>query len=325
MKKTQERPAFCLLVCPDSALLLEHIAEMLSAWTPAGGKWEKRVYWGDEPPGDKYWNDLDQQALFPASKAVIARRSNEWPAQVWKSLASVKDISSVDVWPLFCLEGAFERGQPKIPAYIQKSELYQHAEKKGWIWRMPPLVGAGLVKYARAQADRAGLKLSTQCMEQLCSSVLPDASSIRNEIEKLDLISRSRELAPELVVMDSGAPESDAFNCMRMLLSGNIAGVWKELQRSDDSLLFLLLALLAREFRLYWQILAGESPRLMPADAAARNAKARDLGFSGISSAFALLAEAEWNVKSGTMTPSQSLEKLVVAVATIFSGKSVAQ
>lgn len=46
--------------------------------------------------------------------------------------------------------------------------------------------------------------------------------------------------------------------------------MWKELSRSQDgdSLLFSLLALLARELRLLWQLWAGEKVRVHPNEAA---------------------------------------------------------
>lgn len=294
---------------------------MLNVWKPASGVWEKHVYWGDEPPGEKYWNDLDQQALFPVNKAIIARQSNEWPAQTWKSLDSVKNISSADVWPFFCLEGNFERGQPKIPSYILKSELYLYADKMGWIWRRLPLATGALIRYVRDKVEQAGLKLSPQCMEQLCSSVLPEAASIKNEIEKLALIAQGRILTPELMGMDATTPDADTFNFMRRLLAGDISGVWKELQRGDDSQLFLLLALLARELRIYWQILAGENPHFLPGESMHKKSMANELGFSGVTDAFMFLMEAEWNVKSGRMTPIQSLEKLAIDMAALCAAK----
>ena len=101
--------------------------------------------------------------------------------------------------------------------------------------------------------------------------------------------------------------------------SGDLAGVWRELARSDDGdrLLFSLLALLAREWRLLWEILAGEEPRLHPSDASFKRALAQRLGTAGLAQGFAALADAEWQVKSGRRSPSQSLESLAAAMTAL--------
>lgn len=315
----KERPPYYFLICPDSALLLDQLEASLKKWPPANGKWERRVYWGDEPQDDKFWNDLSQQGLFAINRAIIARHSEDWPAQTWKSLSSFQPAA--DLFPFFCLEGAFEKGKPKIPAWVLKSDLYQKAEKNGWIWLKPPLSESALLNYAREEARKAGLKLSPECMELLCSSVLPEASSIKNEVRKLALIARDAEITPELMAMDASTPDADAFACSRLLLAGKLPETWRELRRSDDSMLFLLLALLAREFRIFWQILAGEKPPLYPKDAAAKNAQAQKMGFARLSDAFALLAEAEWNVKSGQLSPGQSLEKMAIGLSRLCVGK----
>ena len=324
MAALKSLPGFSFLICPDSAILLEQLAGMLESFPASAGRWERHVFWGDELPGPEFWEALGQQSLFPSSRAIIVRRAQEWPAQVWKNLSSTLASSASDIWPLLCLEGAFERNSPKIPVHILKTSCYAHAEKKGWIWKRPPLSTAGLAAFVRERASRKGLKFSPSAMQLFCDSVLPDASCIGNEIDKLALISPDGNISEEMIGQGSVSPEADAFACVRLLQEGRLASVWKEVGRSDESsLLFFLIALMSREFRLYWQILAGASPRMYPADAAKKQAQARKMGFAGISAGLACLADAEWKVKSGKMTPEQSLEKLLVNLSALCSGNAM--
>lgn len=316
------RPAFSILVCPDSALLLEHIAAMLSACPPSTGDWERHVFWGDEPPGANFWESLGQQGLFPVYRAVIVRNAQEWPSQAWKNIDAALASSCSQIWPVLCIETAFEKGRPKIPALIQKSKCFQYAEKSSWIWTQPPLASAALSRYTREQAEKLGLRFAPGALELFTSAVMPDASSVKNELEKLALVVKDNLIKPEMIEIAQTSPEADAFRCIRMIIDGNLPGAWLEMERSGDpSFVFFLLALMAREFRLYWQILSGQNPRLHPREASVKKSLAEKMGFSKIAEGFSLLADAEWGIKSGRQTPEQTLHQLTVRLSTLYSGK----
>lgn len=116
------------------------------------------------------------------------------------------------------------------------------------------------------------------------------------------------------------SPECNVFACIRHMEAGNLAAVWKELCRSrdSDSLLFSLLALLARELRLLWQTQAGEKVRLHPSEAGLKKQLALRLGPRGLAEGMAAVADAEWQVKSGRRTPEQTLDFLAARLTVLF-------
>ena len=324
MALAKNRPAFSFLACSDSALLLEQIEILLNQFPPSQGAWERAVFWADEPPPAEFWDSLEQNSLFVTRKAVIVRNAQEWPAQVWKNLSASLSSVKEDIWPILCLEGAFEKNSPKIPQAILKSACYIHAEKKGWVWKKAPLTLSSLGAYAREKAKRKGLVFTPAALQLFCESILPNASCVSNEIEKLSLQSPDGNINEDMLTLNGVSLEADAFSCVRLLMEGNLPAVWREIARSDSSsLLFFLISLLSREFRLYWQILMGESPRMYPGEAAKKQSQARKMGLEKLARAFASLAEAEWQVKSGKLAPEQSLHKLVVNLSELCADKKI--
>lgn len=318
------RPGFSFFVCPDSTLLLQHLDKMLRDFPPTSGQWKRVLFWGDEPPASKFWESLKQQGLFTENRAVVVRKAQEWNAQIWKNLDEALAKGSSDIWPILCLECEFEKGRFKIPAIIQKSRSYSFAEKKAWVWNNPPLAGPSLRKYAELEARKRNLKFNREGIEAFCALVRPDAASVCNELDKFSLIYGDKEIPSDLHGMAGASPEANAFECIKNLYMGNTNKVWRELaQGQASSLLFFLIALLARDFHVFWQIQIGENPRLHPADASFKQGLARRLGLSGISQAFSLLAEAEFQVKSGRLSPEQALDQLLIELSLLFSAKSL--
>ena len=335
------RPGFSLLVCPDGQLLRNQLTRQLSAFPPTAGgglmpqnapaQWERHVYWGDEEPPQRFWEHLTLQGLFGSPRALVVRQANLWPAAVWKKISHALARPSDQCWPFFCLEVNWERGQPKIPAHLGKLPCMAFADKKGWIWRQEGLGERTVRKHVLQRCQTLGLRFEPDALEQFCASVPPDALAIENELEKLLLLRRSLADSPAgqedvavslaMIATASWSPECDVFACIRNMQAGNLAAVWKELARNKggDSLLFSLLALLARELRLLWQCQAGENPRMRPQDISAKKQLARRLGPAGIDQAMSLIVDAELQVKSGRRSPEQSLDFLAARMTALFA------
>lgn len=309
------RPGFSFLVCPDSTLLKE---EMEKRAREEASTWKRLVFWGDEEPGPQFWNNLGQVGLFAESRILIVRQAEAWPAAIWKQVSHAVSRQLDHVWPFFCLEVGFEKGKFKIPAHIQKTACFGFAEKQGWIWKSQGL-GQNLEKFAQAHAKKLGLVFEGNDFRHFCQIVPPDAQSVINELEKLALVAYNGKVSADMFPGNSSSKENDAFGLIRKLQNGDMPGAWLEIKKDvDGSLLFFLIALLAREFRLFWQIVAGESPRIYSGDARAKTDMARRLGFAGISTGFAALADAEWQVKSGRQRPEQVLEYLCADMVKLF-------
>lgn len=314
-----ERPGFSLFVCPDGYLLRSALEEALAAWPPERGAWERHVFWGDEEPAPRFWELLSLEELFGASRAIVVRQAQLWPAAVWKKLSRALARPSARVWPLLCLEGEWEKRRPKIPAHITRLRCFAFADERGWVWRGEGLGERGLERHVRTRALALGLSFAPDALEQFCASVPPDGLAIENELRKLALMAGGEAVNTAMTATGGWSPECNVFACIRQMEQGNLAGVWRELARGgdDDRLLFSLLALLAREWRLLWQVCAGENARLHPSDAAFKRALAQRLGAAGVARGFAALADAEWQVKSGRRSPAQALESLAAEMAAL--------
>lgn len=176
------------------------------------------------------------------------------------------------------------------------------------------------------RARDLGLTFEADALEQFCASVPPDAQAIENELQKLSLLrggtgdAGGGAITAAMTATAAWSPECNVFACIRHMEAGNLAAVWKELSRSrdSDSLLFSLLALLARELRLLWQTQAGEKVRLHPSEAGFKKQLALRLGPRGLAEGMAAVADAEWQVKSGRRTPEQTLEFLAARLTGLF-------
>lgn len=319
--KPPVRPGFTFLVCPDGLLLKEEIERRIAACKPDRGEWKRQVFWGDEEPDDPFWGALGQVGLFSENRVLIIRQAESWPAQVWRQLSSALAAELGHVWPFFCLECDWDKGKPKLPACVQKARCFNFAEKKGWIWRSPGL-GQNLKSFVARHARDMGLVFEPDALIAFCGSAPADASGVLNELKKLVLLTKDGKIDSACLSNDAAARESDAFGLIRRLTTGDLAGAWREVAAdTDGNLLFFATAILAREFRLLWQILAGEQPRMPPAEVQRKRAVAKTLGFAGIGSGMAELANAEWQVKSGRQTPRQTLENLCVCMCALFGRK----
>lgn len=313
-----DRPGFSFLASPDSALIKQELEKQAASWKGAG-KPKRLIFWGDEEPCDSFWEALSQAGLFAEKKIIIVRQAESWPQAVWKQISTALGRELDHVWPFFCLEVEAERGKLKIPAHIQKQRCFAFADKKGWVWRSPGL-GPNIQRFVREQAKKLGLVLEPEELNAFCSSCPQDAQGILSELQKLSSLSSDGRISPEWIQGGELMLEQDAFALLRRLSAGDLASAWPAISAdSEGSLLFFLIAMLSRDFRIFWQILSGEEPRLYGPDAARKRETARKLGYLGVGNGFAALADAEYQVKSGRLTPGQALERLAVGMSSLFS------
>lgn len=313
-------PAFSFLVCDDSGLLSDRIENLLSA--SGKGNWRKLVFWGDEDPPAEFWSSLKQLGLLAENRAIVVRMANAWNTGIWKNISAALAAVPEFVWPMFCLEVEFEKGKFKIPAHIAKLQCMQFAEKMGWVWRQPPLAGEALQNYINTAARKLGLEFAGEARKLFCESVPRNAVAITNELKKLALAAKEGKIEAAMLCEQSGSAESDAFACIKKIENGDLAGAWLEASKSQaSSLLFFLVALLARDLRILWNILMNVPVNLYPAEAAFKRQIAGKLGISGVAEGFSNLADAEWQVKSGRQSPEQALEVLLAAMTQLFGRK----
>ena len=177
------RPGFSFCICPDGKLLRQQVEELLGAHPDAGR--ERHVFWGDDELPPKFWEILTLQGLFSTSRVLVMRNAQALTADVWKRLSAALSRPNPQTWPLFCLEVAWEKGQPKIPAHIAKLPCFTFADAKGWIWRSPGLEPRSLRRHIQIRSKALGLDLEPGCVDILAETLLPDAAAVDAEVKRI--------------------------------------------------------------------------------------------------------------------------------------------
>lgn len=287
------------------------------------GDFERQVYWGDEEPPQPFWESLALEGLFSKPKVIVARQAQNWPAAIWKKISKVLGRGQSRSWPVFCLETAFDKGKPKLPAHIAKLRCLTFADEKGWVWRNEGLTERSLPSYMQQRAKELGLKFDRDALAQLCATLPPNAGAVENELGRLAMMSADGRISNEMAAASGYGPDCNLFAVIRHIEAGDLAKAIGEAGRSQDaeSLLFPLLAMLARDLRKLWQCRAGEDPHFHYTEETAKKALARKMGFTGISMAFGLLCDTEWQIKSGRLSVAQALDRLLIELTRLFGGQ----
>ncbi len=346
------RPGFYFCICPDAGLIKRHIEDLLvqypaevsgdaggglmgsslmggdmsalmgSSEKSASASWQKHVYWGDEELPASFWENLTLQGLFSTPKVLILRNAQAINAAQWKELSSAIAQPNPLTWLIICFEVPFEKDKPKLAAHLAKLKPLLFSDKKGWIWRHSGLDINGIRNYIISKAPKLHLTFEADALTALCASVPADATAIDSELEKLCLAADAGHVRLEMVGSGSYVPESDIFSFMKYIYAGNLSAAWAEIYRSQkdiEALLFPFLALLSRDTKILWQILAGEAVRLPSYLAREKETCARRLGYEGITKIFSCIVQAELSIKSGEKSVEQCLETLVVQLTDLFS------
>jgi len=337
-----DRPGFFFCICPDAALLrswmerelLPPLAEqarqgssLMGGLVPASSAApDVQTFWADEGLDRRFWDALTLLGMDGRQRVLVVRGAHLLSAEVWKKLSSALATPRPGVFPVFCMECPWEKGQPKLPAHIAKLKCLAFAEKQKWQWRSPGLDARTMRQYVQREAQALGLRMAPEALNTLSDMLIPDASAIRGVLEQLSLASADGAVDVALVrQMTEFTPDAVIFDFIRQLENGNARAVWKTLLREGDggeSLLFPLLTLMAREARLLWQMNAGEKVFVPQYVEAEKRRLAARLGVSGLSQVLQALAAAECSVKSGARTPLQAMESLVAQLSLIFGAPS---
>ena len=328
------RPAYSFSVCPDSTLLKLHIDRLLSRHPAPGNgqEWQRYVFWADEGLPASFWEHLTLQGLFALPKALVIRHAQSVPAEALRKLFSAigqlapgksGSLPNPLIWPFICLEVGFEKGKAKVPAHIQKHELYLQAENKGWIDAAPGLTSQSLPAYIREKAAAAELALRPEEVALLAEALPPDAALVGNEIAKLALLAdKDGRLAATAASLVEQGQELSIFELMRILQQqGSAPSAWRRIledRLSGENLVFAFNAILLREARLLWQSLTGQAVNLPSSIAAQKKALATSVGFAGVARIWEIALRADKGIKSGERSPDQAFEMLAADLFLLF-------
>ena len=318
------KPGFHICVGPDSVLNREYINGLLSQNPPDCGKnWVIRVFWGDQPLDNAFWEKLTLQGLFAEPVAIILRNAQNLPADILKSLSLALSRGSESTWPFICFEVPFEKGRFKIPAHTANLPCVIFAQKKGWYKELPPLDQRTLTGFIKKESARLGLTMKDADAVTLAASLPPDAGAVKLELAKVALACPQGEITPEALAILDYTPSIDIFAFLQGVQTGKNPGqVWQQFLKdsgnSADTGLFAFIALLLREARILWQLLAGESVSLPPGIIGSKHNLAKSLGFGGIARIWNLALQADKGVKTGEHSPQQGFELLIAALFRLY-------
>lgn len=319
------KPGFNICVGPDPILLKDYIEEQARAWPPGPGqKWERYTFWGEEPLPADFWEKLTLQGLFQQPKLIILRKANELSADTLKKISAALGRADSQTWPFICFENEFEKGKAKIAAHVLKLKFFTFAKEKNWYREIPPLARDAKRAFVQKEAATLGLKLDPMDMERLLPALPQDAGAIRLELGKVALAADAGgKLTPEALSMLNFEPEMDIFAFLSALQSGKRPEeVWAQFSKGSDASdagLFSFLAMLLREGRILWQLLAGEPVFIPSHQQGNKTALARSLGYGGLSRIWDLALRAEKGVKTGERNPRQAFELLLADLFRLFN------
>lgn len=322
-----QHPGFNICTGPDPVLLKDYIEDQLARHPAENGlERERHVFWGDEGLGDLFWEKLTLQGLFARPRAIILRNAQNIPADSLKVLSRTLGGVGQEAWLFVCLEVEREKNKFKVPAHIAKLRFYTFAEEKGWLKEIPALDHKGVKAFALKEAARLGLTVPPALADQLCSALPPDAGAIKLEMEKIALASPDGRVDAGVLGLLDYKEDINIFAFLQNLQSGsNPAQVWSKFmsdnEASSDSGLFSFIAMLLREARIMWQLLAGEPAALPPYVIQSKTALARRMGHGGLARIWELALTADKGVKTGEQSPQQAFERLIADLFRLFGSK----
>ncbi|QJT08624.1 DNA polymerase III subunit delta [Oceanidesulfovibrio marinus] len=336
-----DRPGFFFLACPDSKIIQGKVQELMKQYAPAeagGGLlgasatgFDRRSYWAEEGLPPQFWEDLTLQSLTGRAKCIVVRHAEKLLAADWKALVPALAGFKEHAFPIFCLESAWQRNQPKPPAQLTKQKFWTLAQDRGWYWQSPGITRNKMAAVLEREARRRSVAFAPGALQFLAESLPLDAAAITAEMDKLAVAAQAVEgdgqgvIDTALARETAYAPDIDIFGFIQALQKGTASvAVWRQVfadRLGGEGMLFPLLSLLTREARLLWQIDAGETQgiRLPMSVMRAKESLARRLGRTRIAVLFDLAMEAEYGVKSGERKPEQALERLVAGMAALFA------
>ncbi len=321
-----QRPGFTFLACPDPEIVRERIDRLIGE---AGAPFEKVVFWGDEELGPPFWSALTVGSLFSGSRAVVLRRAEACPAELWPKLASALRGFNPAVWPFFCLEGPFDRKGPKLPKGLVEQPYFKVAEKRGWLFVSAGLTPRDMGPLLADWAAGRGLDFEPGAAERLAAALPLDLARADNELARLELSLGDRTTVTVADAAGFGRHEElDGFAFLDALAGGrDPAAVWREIfdkQLAGEEMVFPLIGLLLYEARTMWRIASGDDGdvRLPPSILQKKRAMARRLGASGLARLFEAAFAAEAGIKSGSRRTDQAMEYLTAELFRVFGGQT---
>ncbi len=315
------RPGFYFCLCPDWELTKDHIEQLIEKHKFCG---KKKVFWADEGIDEEFWSFFLQRSLFKESFVLIIRKIEVLRKDFWEKIDKLINRFYPKLWPFFCLESSWVKGEPQVPSELKSKRCWKFAEEKNWIWKSPGITPGNVVSYFVSVAKKEGIFILPSDLFQIKDLLPQDGAGIKNEVKKLKLLLKAEgknkaSLKDILNLFSSGS--FDIFSFISSLEEGKDR-IWAEvIGKKNEDLIFLLVSLLFKEMRVFWQIKVGDLSGInLPEIVLEKKRKiAKKLTFEDISKGMDLLLDVEFGLKNGLLTPSSAIDFIVCEFQSIFS------
>lgn len=210
-----------------------------------------------------------------------------------------------------------------------RKKMYQLLKKRATIVSFDPLDDQELTRWIAKQLDKAGKKISFPCCQQLWFSAGRDLTMLQNELEKLIafLGERTEVTAQDIDSICVKSVEYKIFDLADTLLSGKggkAMAMLEALLREGEERM-MLLSILGRQCRqLYYagaMAAAGKNQQQIANDlgipsfvAGKTMTLAKRYTLSQLKKMAALCTDTEYQVKSGQLIESGSLEMVMLQI-----------
>ncbi len=280
------------------------------------------TFWGDEPLNADFWETLIGASLDPRADFIILRKAELFNAETWKNLSESLGTLRENCFIIFCIESAWEKNEPKVPAFIKSQRCYTFAEKKKWFFKIPPLKANDIPSYLQKGMQNRGLTADKNILNILSTMLPPTPAIIDSTLDQLSLANKDLIITEEnLKSIATSTPEILLFDYIKFLEGGKSYTIWQNLllENNAEEIFFPFLAILTREARQLWQIVCNDSALKLPSFIMnTKRNTAQKLGKRGIATLFSALSEADYAIKSGRKTVSQSMEELLFKLTLLY-------
>jgi len=309
------KPVYAL-VGPDALLQQEAIAEILSKLTADVQRVDVD---GETAQLADVLDELRSFALFGGSKLVIVRDAEEFISRFRPQMEDyVADPSASATLVL------------RLSALPSNQRIYKAISKTGQIIPcQPPKDMAGWT-IQRAQRLH-GLTVSTNAARLLVDRIGDDLGHIDGELAKLALSSPTGKIGPDEVAGSVAFQrEREMWDLTNALAAGNAAEAltrWRQLTGSDSSAEFRAVTWLCIWLENVRKAIAmlragqntfaiGQTLRIWPRENQQKFIDTvKTLGDRGLRSAVDLLAQIDYQTKTGVGNASQNVERFILSLA----------
>ncbi len=312
---------FCFVLSDDLALLKRKIEVVREDYaSKSTAPCNVMTFWGDEFTTN-FWDTFTAISFEARADFIILRKAEALKADDWKKLSEMIGILRDDAFLLICIESAWDKNVPKVPAYISSQQCYTFAKKKNWFFQEAPLTTQNMRAYVIKGLKERRIEMQDTVLNVLLSLLAPPSSSIDNALDQLAFIATEKTIEEkDLAHLSATVPELIIFDYIKYLESGKTYPLWESVlnENKPGDILFPLLEILAREARTLWKLSIGEDVKLSPFIANAKKQLAFRLGKDGIARLFSVLSDADWSIKSGKKDVGQVLEELIFRLSYLY-------